>query len=1498
MAVIALYAPDETDFSTLGLGALTPSTCTVSWQAAGAYELTLTQPIDETNRWAQLQNGCIISAPVPVRESPLYEYSVGDGGSGSVTRNIWQVVRTSVGLNMRTGYGTGHKIIRHYKNGTQVIELGRMMVGSRMWIHCTTVEGGETGYMSTKYLELVETKTETISGGRPENQRVLQLTQSRRQLFRVYSTEQDSDAGVVTVKARHVFYDLAGNMLNEEYSPEKISGAAAAQEVFAHLKNAHDFSLYTEGLTQGSVTGEYAYKNPVEILLDPDEGIVSQCGCQIIRDNFDVHLIDDIESDMGVTVRRGKNLAGVTATTDESDVVTQIKPCGKDADGNEFWLADAEGDGRYVNSAHINEYAVVRTVKKDYDVSLVKKDEDNETTFRDNASGRSAARAKLRELAEQDFADGADLPSYGLEVDFVLLQDVEGYEQYAGLQAVHPYDTVTVIDSLIGLTARLRVTGYEWDALTGQYADVTLGDLSSLEQTVYSYNLPDGGISGTKIAPGTASGDILRTATIQYAKISVAAIEQLSAEAIVALTAHINEIVAEKLTTDELYAAYAELIALKAGTITAENIETDALAAELARITVLAAGSASFDRATVAHLVAEAMNLQFGTAGQVFIQNLAVEYAQMVGAAIGNLCIKASDGSYYSLDVSADGSVTATPTTVTEGEISAGETGSGRVILETNITAANLSTSNLLATYALVNKIDAARIDVAELFAQRAFIDLLTTSNIFGGKSLTMIAGQVEQNTQDIANQAQDFASTVTRIDADMESLQGQIDGSITTWFYEVAPTNENEPAVNWTSTDEKNLHLGDLYYDTVTGYCYRWQVQNNAYSWQRITDTDVTKALSDAASAQDTADAKRRVFVSTPVPPYDVGDLWVQGDGGDILRCNAQKISGQSYAAGDWVKASKYTDDTLANQALTLAGGGVASTDVEFYLSTSKAALTGGSWQTVAPEWVDGKYMWMRVKTTLMDGTARTSDPTCIAGATGATGATGPQGVSITAVTEEYYLSTSKTSPTGGSWQSTQPAWMMGTYVWTRVKISYNNGNVSYTEPYCDTSWEVVNDVSIYTSAEPPKAPIPDGKLWVDTAQNPNVIRRWLGQDVSTERDYTASASGNPVETPPGTASFDSIQSVLLPVQAGSGDPSPDNIRPISGRTSVNLTRCGKNLLPPAVEKTIVKNGVTFTSDGQGRYTINGTATGANVTAMIDLAEPITIGETAPYCHLLNPVANPNISFSFIRPDGTQITWFTTSSVNRIAQIPLLAGETISKINLYLGKDKTADNFTLTPMFCIDDVPAAFAPYQGDTYAADFGHTVYGGTLDWLTGVLTVEWGLISSYAGEALSGEWISDRDVYSAGATPTTGAQIAYKLATPITIQLPPATVTALKGVNTLHTDADSVSVAYTASGWEIVNDLSEINDVSNRLLAQQAAAQQAIDQLATAITVDSDGAHFYKPGYRAQNEVRIDQDSVDILVGGSVNSSFVAGGLILGNYMLWHPEAAGGLAFNLI
>ena len=155
----------------------------------------------------------------------------------------------------------------------------------------------------------------------------------------------------------------------------------------------------------------------------------------------------------------------------------------------------------------------------------------------------------------------------------------------------------------------------------------------------------------------------------------------------------------------------------------------------------------------------------------------------------------------------------------------------------------------------------------------------------------------------------------VSDVKEDITDLQKQIDGAIETWFYEVEPTTENEPAVNWTTDEEKNKHLGDLYYDTKAGYCYRWQNQNGVYSWSKISDSDATKAMELANDAKSTADHKRTVFVDTPYPPYEIGDLWVQGDEGDILYCATAKKSTETYSESDWVTASKYTDDTATKE-------------------------------------------------------------------------------------------------------------------------------------------------------------------------------------------------------------------------------------------------------------------------------------------------------------------------------------------------------------------------------------------------------------------------------------------------------------------------------------------------------------------------------------------------------------------------------------------------------
>lgn len=154
--------------------------------------------------------------------------------------------------------------------------------------------------------------------------------------------------------------------------------------------------------------------------------------------------------------------------------------------------------------------------------------------------------------------------------------------------------------------------------------------------------------------------------------------------------------------------------------------------------------------------------------------------------------------------------------------------------------------------------------------------------------------------------------------------LQNQVDGAIETWFYEGVPTLSNKPASDWKTDKDKETHLGDLYYDNKTGKAYRFAKDGSTYKWTIITDTDIAKALSDASKAQETADGKMKVFCTQPIPPYQLGDIWVNAtyptDGStyknEVLRCQTLKAAGSPFAIADWIKASKYTDDTVANAA------------------------------------------------------------------------------------------------------------------------------------------------------------------------------------------------------------------------------------------------------------------------------------------------------------------------------------------------------------------------------------------------------------------------------------------------------------------------------------------------------------------------------------------------------------------------------------------------------
>lgn len=143
--------------------------------------------------------------------------------------------------------------------------------------------------------------------------------------------------------------------------------------------------------------------------------------------------------------------------------------------------------------------------------------------------------------------------------------------------------------------------------------------------------------------------------------------------------------------------------------------------------------------------------------------------------------------------------------------------------------------------------------------------------------------------------------------------LQSQVDGKIETFFYDYEPALNNIPASQWTDNDQKKEHVGDLFYWKSKGYTYCFIQDGSTWKWQLVQDADIDHAMKAAEKAQDTADGKRRVFVSQPKPPYDIGDLWTQGTSGDLMKCKVSRLSG-NYNVNDWEKATKYTDDSSLN--------------------------------------------------------------------------------------------------------------------------------------------------------------------------------------------------------------------------------------------------------------------------------------------------------------------------------------------------------------------------------------------------------------------------------------------------------------------------------------------------------------------------------------------------------------------------------------------------------
>lgn len=298
-----------------------------------------------------------------------------------------------------------------------------------------------------------------------------------------------------------------------------------------------------------------------------------------------------------------------------------------------------------------------------------------------------------------------------------------------------------------------------------------------------------------------------------------------------------------------------------------------------------------------------------------------------------------------------------------------------------------------------------------------------------------------------------------------------------------------------------------------------------------------------------------------------------------------------------------------------------------------------------------------------------------------------------------------------------------------------------------------------------------------------------WSSQQIIDTLCPPLEVSGNPVQCYPVAGYPLGVKVAWEPRQEGEGDPSPENVRPIAGLDEVRATRAGKNLIPITANEPQTNNGVTWTvSDG----VIHAQGT-ASPTSRYVAATNIFLPKGT---YAVNPAEN--IFYELVTRNTVVVQTKTSFT---------LESDFIGNLQFYVLNGTTA-NTDIYPQIELGSTSTAYEPYTGTTATLTLPETIYGGTVDAVTGTGSKTWGYIASYNGEALPWEWISDRDVYASGTTPTTGAQVAYKLATPEPFQATGSQpIPALPGTNTVYTDAGNITVTGASDPTATITALQE-------------------------------------------------------------------------------------------
>ena len=384
-----------------------------------------------------------------------------------------------------------------------------------------------------------------------------------------------------------------------------------------------------------------------------------------------------------------------------------------------------------------------------------------------------------------------------------------------------------------------------------------------------------------------------------------------------------------------------------------------------------------------------------------------------------------------------------------------------------------------------------AQLDIADATKKATQAQATANQAVTNAQSAQTLADEAKQKADSAQTNLDNANKELADAKANLESVTGRVDAS------------ESEIAKAKTRLTNAETAVEKAQSDATKAQSNATTAINNAKTAQGVADDAKAKA---EQAQKDLADLTNKVTSNTTAIEQNSKAIKLQAT--SVTEIKGVANAANSNASSALNKANSLTDRADKGE---FDGRGVASTTVEYQASTSGTTVPTGTWSATIPTVAQGSYLWTKTTTNYtsgnptigysvarmgvngakgdkgeigqtgpqgpqgvkgetgsqgpqgLKGDTGPQGPQGLKGDKGATGAQGPTGATGTGVasmTQQYYMSDSKTTQTGGSWVESMPTWSNGKYLWTRYKVVYKNpASTVYTTPVCDSSWEAVNE-------------------------------------------------------------------------------------------------------------------------------------------------------------------------------------------------------------------------------------------------------------------------------------------------------------------------------------------------------------------------------------------------------------------------------------------------------